>query len=70
MPTVFVTCTMAVVLPGVAVTQTAWPYQYVTDTTNRIIELTAAPATPTPEAIEALASYGCQAPARLREELA
>jgi hypothetical protein len=39
-------------------------------TTNRIIELSEATATPTPEAIEASASYACRALARLREELA
>jgi hypothetical protein len=70
MRTLFVICIMVVVPPGVAVTQTAWPYQYVTDTSNRIIELSEATATPTPEAIEASASYACRALARLREELA
>ena len=70
MRTLFVICIMVVVLPGVPVTQTAWPYQYVTDTTNRIIELSDTRATPTPEAIEASASYACRALARLREELA
>ena len=70
MRTLFVICILVVVLPGIAVTQTAWPYQYVTDTTNRIIELSEARATPMPEAVEASASHVCRALARLREELA